>query len=149
MQQNLDQQLAKISIVKAEACKKNDTIIIAADTIVCINNAILTKPSNSKSAKKMLQTLSAKAHIVKTSCCILLNTTLIQWIDETKVYVNKIDNHEIDSYLTTNEYIDKAGSYAIQGHGACFIDKIEGSYHNVVGLPVSNVYKHLRSLEKH
>jgi septum formation protein len=135
--------------VKASAQAKADQVcnqfpehwVIAADTIVVINNNILGKPESKNHARKMLQTLSGKAHIVFTGfsiCCLEQNKNITD-IVKTSVQFKQLCDDEIEWYLQTDEPYDKAGAYAIQGIGAFIVKSIDGSYTNVVGLPVCEV----------
>ncbi len=114
-----------------------DSIIIAADTIV-ICNEILGKPANEEEAYKMLKAMSGNVHEVVTGIGIIDRVNNIEISDReiTKVYFKKISDDEIYKYIQSGEYMDKAGSYGIQGKASLFIEKIEGDYFNVVGLPV-------------
>lgn len=113
---------------------ENDTII-AADTVVVLDNKILGKPKNKQDAENMLSILSGNRHKVVTGVCVKKGSRKIVSHDTTFVYFKNLDKETIDNYLSENEYTDKAGSYAIQGAGGNFVEKIEGSYTNVVGLP--------------
>ena len=118
----------------------NNGLIIAADTIVVWNNQVLGKPENRKAAFKMLKNLSGKEHHVYTGIAFNIinngNSELISDIDYSKVKMRNYNQDEIDKYLNTGEYIDKAGSYAIQGHGSLLVKEINGSYFTIVGLPI-------------
>ena len=113
---------------------ENDTII-AADTVVVLGDKILGKPKDRRDAENMLTILSNNVHKVITGICVKKGDNSIVSHDITYVYFKKLSKDTIGNYLSTNEYIDKAGSYAIQGIGGSFVEKIEGSYTNVVGLP--------------
>jgi septum formation protein len=133
------QQLASIK-AGLVAKKKADAIVLGADTIVVKDNRVLGKPKHQTDAFEMLRFLSESEHTVITGValqCIEENffkTT----VNCTKVFFRKITDSEIDYYLSLDEYKDKAGSYAIQGHAMVFVDKIVGCYYNVVGLPVTS-----------
>ena len=118
-----------------------DHWVIAADTIVVINNTILGKPDSKEHAREMLQTLSGKVHVVFTGYSIgcLKKDKKFSDIVKTNVRFKKLSSDEIEWYLQTDEPYDKAGAYAIQGIGAFIVKSIEGSYTNVVGLPVCEV----------
>lgn len=112
-------------------------IVIGADTIVeC--DGILGKPQNEQDAYRMLKLLSGGVHTVITGLAIVDCLTGQQFVghESTKVYFKELGDEEIQSYIATGEYIDKAGAYGIQGKASLFIEKIEGDYFNVVGLPV-------------
>ena len=115
--------------------------IIGADTIVCIGNSVLGKPDTPVMARRMLKSLSGKTHSVFTGyciCCKAAERTFTESV-ETKVSFKTLSDTEIDWYLSTGEPFDKAGAYAVQGLGSFLVKRIEGSYTNVVGLPVCEV----------
>ena len=114
-------------------------LIIAADTIVIIEGKILEKPENRRHAAEMLETLSGNCHLVLTGLIVMSTTSsrIEKAVEETKVWFSNLDAAMIDRYLDTGEYLDKAGAYAAQGVAAAFIERIEGCYHNVVGLPLN------------
>jgi septum formation protein len=119
----------------------DESLIISADTIVCIDNKVLNKPIDRDDAFNMMKELSGKRHSVLTSICVLNsnNKELKSILVETLVYMRELDEIEINAYIDTDEPYDKAGGYAIQGKASIFIDKIEGSYSNVVGLPLTEL----------
>ena len=131
----------QIAIRKAQAAEKlyKNTAIIAADTIVIIDDNILEKPKDRYEAVKMLKKLSGRWHEVISSVCIIYkgNNTIISEI--TKVHFKKLDDDLINWYVKTDEPMDKAGAYGIQGYGAMLVDSIEGDFYNVMGLPISRV----------
>ena len=123
---------------------ENDEIIITADTIVLLNETVLNKPANFEEAKKMLQLLSGKQHSVITGVCLLSLTNRKTFSNETKVFFKNLTDKEIEFYINTYKPFDKAGGYGIQEWiGYIGIEKIEGSYFNVVGLPVQQLYVEL------
>lgn len=123
------------------AHKEKDSIVIGSDTIVFMNE-ILGKPDNELHAFEMLNKLSGKTHYVYTGIAVIDTTTnkLITDYEKTAVKMRQLSSEEIKGYVSTGEPIDKAGAYGIQGLGSIFIEKIEGCYFNVVGLPVSKLY---------
>lgn len=123
-----------------------DAIIIAADTFVALNNEIFGKPKTPDLARKMLKKLSEKAHSVITGFTILDTKTKrsITRSIETKVYFKKLTNKEIDEYIKTGEPLDKAGAYAAQEIGSIFVEKIDGDFFNVVGLPIFALTQELK-----
>ncbi len=135
---------------KAEAYTENlkeDELLITADTIVWINDIVLNKPSGEFEAKQMLQLLSGKMHQVFTGVCITSAGKKISFTDETKVWFKNLSEAEIDFYIKNYKPFDKAGSYGAQDWlGLIGVEKIEGSYFNVMGLPVHKVYEELRKL---
>jgi len=118
----------------------NNEIIIAADTIV-YKDKILGKPKNDEEAMDMLKSLNGTEHYVITGICIIQSGTINRIIDfsKTKVKFRKLTNDKLKSYIKTGEHRDKAGSYGIQGYGSVLVEWIEGSYSNVVGLPISKL----------
>jgi septum formation protein len=124
-------------------------IIITADTIVVLDNKIIGKPSGKTQAKKFLRLLSGKEHIVYTGF-VVLNTETNQIIvdyEKTKVKFRKLDDDEINDYVNSGSPMDKAGAYGIQDDfGAVFVEKINGCYYNVVGLPLTKLYHALRDI---
>lgn len=133
---------------KAKAVAKNhkDAIIIAADTLVAFQNKILGKPQSPQCAFKMLNGISGKPHSVVTGFTVIDSKTgkTVSEAMETKVYFRKFSPREIKNYIKTGEPLDKAGAYAIQGLGQLLIKKIEGSYSNVVGLPLTALAQSLK-----
>ena len=123
----------------------NDTIVITADTIVILDKQILGKPKNKTEAAKMLLSLSNRNHKVMTGVCIKSKDKTISFSNTTKVFFKELTSSEINFYIENYKPFDKAGSYGIQEWiGAIGITKIEGSYFNVVGLPINQLYKNLK-----
>lgn len=121
---------------------KND-IVIGSDTGVFIDGKMLGKPGNAENAMQMLEELSGRKHKVITGCSIISKDKCVSFSEETIVEFYKLSNKEIDEYIATNEPMDKAGAYGIQGKGATLVKKIEGDYYNVVGLPVGALKRKL------
>jgi septum formation protein len=133
--------LAKaISLHKAQgaASRHADSIIIAADTFGVLDGVILGKPVDARHARKMLAALSGRCHSVITGFTVIDSATnrVVSRAVETKVYFRKLKLSEIARYVRTGEPLDKAGAYAIQGLGALLVERIEGDYYNVIGLPL-------------
>jgi len=130
---------------KAVAEKVNtEKIIIAADTIVACKDKVLGKPTDLEDAKNMLQFLSGEQHTVITGVCLKQQDKQKLFQHSTEVYFENLSEHEIDYYVNNYQVLDKAGAYAIQDWmGLTKINKIEGCYFNVVGLPVADLYKEL------
>jgi septum formation protein len=122
-----------------------DSWIIGADTIVFIDNTILGKPGSRDEARAMLKSLSTKTHQVHTGYCIChkAGDHLFSECVTTEVSIKKLSQKEIEWYIDSGEPFDKAGAYAIQGIGAFLVKRINGSYTNVVGLPVCEVLDYL------
>lgn len=140
----------KFSLEKAKTVSKRhkNSIIIAADTVVVLNNEIIGKPKTAVNAVKILKKLSGKMHKVITGFAIIDSASgkKITKTVETKVYFKKMTKKEIDWYVLTGEPLDKAGAYGVQEKGALFIEKIEGDYFNVVGLPIFSLVECLKRL---
>lgn len=131
---------------KAEkiASTQKDAIIIAADTVVIINNSILNKPKDREEAKKMLHLLSGSMHEVVTGVCVYKQEEISVFSVITKVYFKALSEAVIDHYIDTYKPFDKAGAYGIQDWiGIIGIEKIEGDYYNVMGLPTAKLYDYL------
>ena len=127
--------------------KVNKGIIITADTIVVINHKIIGKPADAKEAAKILKTLSGNTHVVYTGYSIHNTETGKTITDYEKTFVTfrKLSSNEIKDYIASGSPMDKAGAYGIQDdYGAVFIQKINGCYYNVVGLPLSKLYASLK-----
>lgn len=123
---------------------KEDEILITADTIVWCEGKALNKPANFVEGKKMLETLSGKMHQVFTAVCLKSGNKQTTFYDESKVYFKKLKPEEIEYYLTNFSPYDKAGGYGVQDWiGYVGIDKIEGSFYNVMGLPVKELFEEL------
>ncbi|HON11164.1 MAG TPA: Maf family protein [Chitinispirillaceae bacterium] len=120
--------------------KYPESLVLGADTIVVKDREVLGKPRDRQDAFRMLKGLSGRSHEVITGIALRCEETgfFESGFSSTKVFFREIGDEEIDAYLSNDEYRDKAGAYAIQGKALIFVDRIEGCYYNVVGLPVSN-----------
>jgi len=126
--------------------KYSDAVVIAADTFIVYKGNLLGKPSSPNDARRMLKMLSGKVHAVVTGFTIIdsKSKNKVSRSIETKVHFKKLALAEINAYVRSGEPLDKAGAYAIQGLGSVFIEKIEGDYFNVVGLPISALAESLK-----
>jgi septum formation protein len=132
---------------KARAATRGSAdIVLGADTIVCVDEEVLGKPVSDADAVRMLRLLSGRDHWVYTGIFLLSAMREISDVAATKVSFLRLSEQEIEEYTRSGEPRDKAGAYAIQGRASKFVSSIEGCYHNVVGLPVSLVYRHWKSL---
>jgi septum formation protein len=123
--------------------------VLGADTIVVVDDAILGKPQDDADARRMLRLLSGRAHEVLTAVALASpGQKLVVRIERTRVWFAELSERDIDWYLATGEHRDKAGAYAIQGRASRFIPRIEGSYSNVVGLPVATVVEMLKDVQE-
>ena len=122
----------------AVAARHSDSIIIAADTLVFADST-LGKPHTPERAKEMLRSLAGNWHHVYTGITVINTRSgrILRNVDKTRVHLVPMTEQEIDAYVATGEPLDKAGAYGIQGMGGMFVDRIDGSYSNVVGLPMS------------
>lgn len=138
----------RLACAKARALPVPDrpALAIAADTVVAIDGTTLGKPSDRGDAARMLGLLSGRTHQVITAVALraLPEETLVSERALSRVTFVPMSREEIDWYAATGEGMDKAGAYALQGIGACFIASIEGSYTNVIGLPLERLHPHLR-----
>ncbi len=115
--------------------KKTGGIVLGADTVVVLDGEVLGKPKNQEDAAHMLEALSGRTHHVLTGVAVIKEGTMYSAVCTTAVHFRPISKEEIQDYIATGEPMDKAGAYAIQGIGQKFVEHIEGSYSNVVGLP--------------
>ena len=138
----------RISREKAEvvAAKHKDALIIAADTFIVLDGQVLGKPHTEKEARDMLETINGRAHRVITGFSIIDTDTgkTVSRAVETRVYIKKLSRREINAYVQSGEPGDKAGAYAIQGLGSVIVERIEGDYFNVIGLPLCALTKSLK-----
>ena len=119
------------------------SLVLGADTVVVLGGEVLGKPRNAEDARRMLGRLSGRAHKVLTGFAVVLDDTVRTQIVETEVSFRELDEVSIGRYVASGEPMDKAGAYAIQGVGGGFVDRVIGSYTNVVGLPLSEVLAEL------
>jgi septum formation protein len=143
-----ERSVARVAEAKARAgaARRPDQIVLAADTTVVVDQQTLGKPVDGDDAARMLRMLSGKTHEVLTGICLCHQGRHLVHVEPTRVRMAAMDEAEIAWYVSTGEAHDKAGAYAVQGLASRFIQKIDGSYSNVVGLPISNVYQLLKEL---
>lgn len=139
------QRLAKAKAEAVQALRPNFTII-GADTVVVCAGQVLGKPDSEESARNMLIRLSGRTHEVLTGLCVLHERQCHLGISKTEVQFSSLSDREIEDYLKTGEPLDKAGAYAIQGYASRYVEKIDGCYFNVVGLPISLLYRMLQKI---
>ncbi len=138
----------RISEQKARAIAADSgDVVLAADTVVCIDEQIFGKPSGEADAIRMLRALAGRSHWVHTGICLLQGSHCIVDLSSTEVCFSELTEDELWEYTRSGEPADKAGAYAIQGLASRFVVSIKGSYQNVVGLPVSLVYRHLKAFD--
>ncbi len=143
---DLVKEIESLSYRKAYAVYQDhpDALVIGSDTIVKIGNDVLGKPRNIEHARQMLKELSGKTHEVVTGVTIICGVQVETFSSIAEVTFYPLTDEEIDEYLETNEPMDKAGSYAIQGDAAKFIRSISGDYYTIVGLPIAELYHRLK-----
>jgi septum formation protein len=142
----VDLALQKARAVASRCEAKKNNFIIAADTIVVLDNIIYGKPKDRTDAERILNELSGKEHQVITGVCFLYQNQVHLFFDQTDVTFNQIDLELMKNYLDTNDSLDKAGAYGIQGPSLTFISKLNGSYSNVVGFPLDKIVSELKLL---
>jgi septum formation protein len=123
----------------AGAARIKDAFVLGADTVVVQRGDVLGKPADAASATAMLKRPSGRAHDVFTGVALAWPDGIVAEVERTRVWMNALSDADIAEYLATGEPLDKAGAYGIQGWASRFIPRIEGSYTNVVGLPVASV----------
>lgn len=146
-----DEYVRTLALYKAQDIARkqpeSDAVVIGADTVVVYDNAILNKPSSPAEAKTMLQTLSGRTHTVYTGVALVTGGAKRERaaVQSTDVTFRELTEREITAYIATGSPLDKAGAYGIQDDfGAVFVEKIQGCYYNVVGLPLSLLYTMLK-----
>ena len=137
------QAVMYLSQIKAEPFRNDEDIVIGADTVVALGSKILGKPKDEADARNMLKLLSGKKHSVYTGVTILGSQYSVTFFEQTKVKFYDLSDRDIDNYIATKEYTDKAGAYGIQGKGALLVEKIDGDFYNIVGLPIGTLNKEL------
>jgi septum formation protein len=137
-------RLAEAKALAAEAGP--DETVLAADTAVALDHHILGKPSGAIDAARMLRLLSGRRHEVITGICLRRGAAILSDIAVTLVWFANLSDREIEDYVVSGEPMDKAGAYAIQGLASKFIEKIDGCYFNVVGLPIALLYQRIKDL---
>lgn len=142
----VDLALQKARAVSAKCNTDQNNFVIAADTIVVLDDQLYGKPKDREDAERILKELSGKTHQVITGVCFSYKNREHAFFDKTDVTFNKIDPVLLNNYLDTNDSLDKAGAYGIQGPSLTFISKLNGSYSNVVGFPLDKIITELQSL---
>ncbi len=145
-----EKQKGDHALGKALSALKNiqSGIVIGADTIVICNKYVLGKPGNASNTRKMLELISGKIVKVITSMAVINvdKETIVDAAETTHVKIKKLSKKDIDEYIKTKEPFDKAGAFAIQGHGALIVEWIKGDYNNVVGLPIYRLNNILKEI---
>ena len=128
---------AVLNRLEESGCDISDTLIISCDTLVCIDDMYLGKPSDRADVCRMINLLSGRAHNVVSGLCLIYNGKIVSECMSTQVIFSKLTQKQIERYADCDEPYDKAGAYAIQGKGSAFVESICGDYFNVVGLPIN------------
>lgn len=134
---------------KAEAVlpyASEEDVILAADTVVCLDGVIIGKPATTDEAVKTLRTLSDRTHTVYTGYCLLKGGKRISGVEATNVTFRELDGNEIADYVASGEPMDKAGAYGLQGRGCTFAKRIDGEYFNVISLPICTIHNCLKNI---
>ena len=134
---------AMVDLLSAEGSLDDDTLILAADTLVTLDGAFLGKPCDEADARRMIEALQGRTHAVAGGICLWYRGRTVTSSELTRVSFAPMSKADVEAYLATGESFGKAGGYAIQGHASRFISGIEGDYFNVVGLPVHRLFKTL------
>jgi septum formation protein len=136
------QRLAEMKARAVQAAP--DEVVLGADTTVVIDGEMLGKPADETDARRMLAKLEGRRHFVMTGICLKRGDEVVRDWAETKVWFAALTGGEIDEYAASGEPMDKAGAYAIQGMASKYVEKIEGCYFNVMGLPIALVYRRFK-----
>jgi septum formation protein len=128
------------------AKQNQDAIIVAADTIVVVKGKVLGKPADVADARRMLSMLSGREHTVITAVAVARGPVLRSAVEEVSVTFRRLSRDDIDAYIATGEPMDKAGAYGIQGFGATIVERVEGDYFAVMGLPLARLVSLLRAV---
>ena len=142
---SLADAVAELSCRKAMAvAAAEDEVVVAADTIVVLGDAVLGKPHSPEEAKEMLRSLSGRHHQVMTGVTVRRGEKTERFTEITEVYFRPLSEAELSAYVATDDPMDKAGSYGIQGLAGLFVEKLQGDYFNVMGLPICRLGAVLR-----
>jgi septum formation protein len=137
--------VAELALAKARSVEWEcpESLVLSGDTIVCLGNKVMGKPAGRDEARRMLRDLAGKSHVVHSGVALVCAERRFaeKTSASTTVHFRAISTDEIDAYLELDEYSDKAGAYAIQGAALTFVDKIDGCFYNVVGLPVAETIR--------
>ena len=140
-------EVARVSRIKALAIPRSEEdVVIAADTVVVLDGRVLGKPHSTDEARQMLTDLSGRSHEVMTGVTVLYGQRMLTHTEVTQIHFRPLSQREINRYVATNEPMDKAGAYGIQGGAALFVDGMQGDYYNVMGLPVCRLWQMLQQI---
>jgi septum formation protein len=136
----------RLARTKAKTIERRDAVTIGSDTIVVVDGDVLGKPADEADAARMLRRLSGRAHIVITAVAAEWKGTLVSDVEEVGVTFRSLTGADIEAYIATGEPMDKAGAYGIQGYGATIVERVEGDYFAVMGLPINRLVRLLEGL---
>ena len=142
----LVQELARCKAVEVAAQAGPEDVVIAADTVVVLDGKVLGKPRDEAHAAEMLRRLSGRSHRVFTGLCVLRGERLLSHAEESRVWFRTLGEDEMARYIATGEPMDKAGAYGAQGIASVFVERLEGDFFNVMGLPLCALGKLLKQL---
>jgi septum formation protein len=132
---------------KAEAIAATNAVTIGSDTIVVVDGDVLGKPADAADAARMLRRLSGRSHVVITAVALHWRDRLVSDAEEVAVTFRALSDQDIREYIATGEPMDKAGAYGIQGYGATIVERVDGDYFAVMGLPLNRLARLLESLD--
>ena len=136
-----------LRLAREKAAGVRGPLVLAADTIVVLDGEIMGKPVDAADAIRMLQALSGREHDVITAVCLRRGDLELFHAETTRVRFVRLSQAEVEEYVASGDPMDKAGAYGIQGLASRYVDRIDGSYSNVVGLPMALVYRLLREIQ--
>lgn len=136
--------LSRLKNIASASMTDGKSLVISADTVVAVDDIILGKPVDKDDARRMISMLSGRVHQVYTGVTVSLGTKNITFSERTDVEFYELTSEETENYIGTSEPYDKAGAYGIQGKASLLVKGIQGDYYNVVGLPISRLYRELK-----
>lgn len=147
LNQPIVEEIKRLAYKKASDVlnRNQEALVLGSDTVVVIDNEILGKPKDKEEAFSMLKKLSNRKHQVITGVCLISEDKTDIFASISDVYFHELSDDEISNYIENEQPFDKAGAYAIQGKAGLFIDRIDGDYYSVMGLPIALIYQHLKN----
>jgi septum formation protein len=136
----------RLARTKAETIARRDAVTIGSDTTVVVDGDVLGKPADEADAARMLRRLSGRSHVVITAVAAEWKGTLVSDVEEVDVTFRSLSDADIAAYIATGEPMDKAGAYGIQGYGATIVERVNGDYFAVMGLPINRLVRLLERL---
>lgn len=141
------EEIKRLAYKKAKdvLSRNENALVLGADTVVVVDNEILGKPKDKEEAFSMLKKLANRKHQVITGVCLISQDKTDAFASVSEVYFHDLSDDEILSYIENEKPFDKAGAYGIQGKAALFIERIDGDYYSIMGLPIALIYQHLKA----